>query len=207
VTSNQNLITGLDAHDIANSVIFNGDEYSMGSNGAYIPRTDPIVFLVPLPTSFLQSLPNPQSNITVPGGTGTGGGCINVDGPFGKAEAHLGPTILGAYGTTPTGLTDLFKYNPRCLKRDLNPWIMGKYNTYKNITEAVTNYTTVATFQAVLQSDSRYAFTIGNIGVHAGGHVGAGGDPMADQPSTPGDPLWFLHHAQIDRKAVGFPSH
>lgn len=22
---------------------------------------------------------------------------------------------------------------------------------------------------------------------------------MADQPSTPGDPLWFLHHAMIDR--------
>ena len=171
----------------------------MGSNGAYIPSTKDIVFTVPLPDAFLKSLPNPQVAITVPAGTGTGGGCISKDGPFGNAEAHLGPTILGAYGTTPTGLTGLFKYQPRCIKRDLNPFVTSNYATYKNITEAVTNYTNIGDFQAVLQSDSRYAFTIGNPGVHAAGHIGCGGDPMADQPSTPGDPMWFLHHAQMDR--------
>lgn len=95
-------------------------------------------------------------------------------------------------------MTDAFKYNPRCIKRDLNPYITKSSTTYRNITEAIVNYTKIGDFQGVLQSDSRYLFTVGNIGVHAGGHVGVGGDPMADQPSTVGDPLWFLHHAAID---------
>lgn len=68
---------GSTAMDPVGAEIFNGDPYSMGSNGAYIPNNKPIVFTVPLPDSFLQSLPNPQTNISVPAGTGTGGGCIN----------------------------------------------------------------------------------------------------------------------------------
>ncbi|KAB8349711.1 hypothetical protein FH972_023726 [Carpinus fangiana] len=185
---------GLDAAKPQDSEVFNGDPYSMGSNGAFEPRGE-VVFTIPLPSSFLSSLPNPQTNVSVPAGSGTGGGCISSEGPFGRQQAHLGPTILGAYGSIPTGPNNLFKYNPRCIKRDLNPYIMNKYTTYRNITQAITNYTTVGEFQAVVQSDSRYRLTIGNIGVHAGGHVGVGGDPMADQPSTPGDPIWFLHHA------------
>lgn len=187
-------VLGLDAQQPNASEIFNGDAFSMGSNGAYEPKPE-ITFTVPLPSNFLLSLPNPQTNVTIPAGSGTGGGCISPNGPFGQQLAHLGPTLLAAYGSTPTGPDDLFRYNPRCIKRDLNPYIMRKYSTYRNITEAVTNYSTIGEFQAIVQSDSRYIFTIGNIGVHAAGHVGCGGDPMADQPSTPGDPIWFLHHA------------
>lgn len=35
-------------------------------------------------------------------------------------------------------------------------------------------------------------------GVHGGGHISVGGD-MTDFFSSPGDPLFFVHHAQIDR--------
>jgi tyrosinase len=42
-------------------------------------------------------------------------------------------------------------------------------------------------------------FATGFYGVHAGGHFTFGGDPGGDIFSSPGDPLFFLHHAQIDR--------
>ena len=36
-------------------------------------------------------------------------------------------------------------------------------------------------------------------GVHGGGHLTIGGDPGADFYASPGDPAFYLHHAQIDR--------
>ena len=32
-----------------------------------------------------------------------------------------------------------------------------------------------------------------------GGHYGVGGDPEGDFIVSPGDPIFYLHHAQIDR--------
>lgn len=37
------------------------------------------------------------------------------------------------------------------------------------------------------------------IGVHGGGHYTLGGDPGRDVFSSPGDPTFYLHHANIDR--------
>lgn len=37
------------------------------------------------------------------------------------------------------------------------------------------------------------------IGVHGGGHYALGGDPGDDVYTSPGDPVFYLHHAQIDR--------
>jgi tyrosinase len=42
-------------------------------------------------------------------------------------------------------------------------------------------------------------FVTGYFGVHAGGHFWVGGDPGGDLYASPGDPYFFLHHAQIDR--------
>lgn len=36
-------------------------------------------------------------------------------------------------------------------------------------------------------------------GVHTAGHFTIGGDPGGDIFTSPGDPAFFLHHAQIDR--------
>lgn len=177
--------TGMTAPDPTHSEIFNGDPYSMGSNGAPILTNTSVVFNIPLPTSYLLSLPVPQTNVSTPPGSGTGGGCISPSGPFGTAQAHLGPTLMGAYlNRTPTGTQDAFRYNPRCIVRDLNSYITRHSTSYKNISEAIANYTDLSSFQAIVQSDTRYAFTARNVGLHAGGHVGVGGDPMADKPSS-----------------------
>lgn len=37
--------------------------------------------------------------------------------------------------------------------------------TYRNITETITNSSSIGLFQGLVQSDSRYKETIGNIGV------------------------------------------
>ena len=42
-------------------------------------------------------------------------------------------------------------------------------------------------------------FATGFYGVHTGGHFTIGGDPGGDIFTSPGDPAFFLHHAQIDR--------
>ena len=39
----------------------------------------------------------------------------------------------------------------------------------------------------------------GNIGVHGGGHFTVNGDPGGDLFTSPGDPVFHLHHAQVDR--------
>lgn len=43
------------------------------------------------------------------------------------------------------------------------------------------------------------AFQDGYFGVHAAGHFWVGGDPGGDLFTSPGDPYFWLHHAQIDR--------
>ena len=164
---------GLDYGHPEKSSMFNGDPYSMGSNGAYIPRSTPIVFKVPLNASILQNIGTGVTNLTIPANTGTGGGCL-TSGPFSQLQAHMGPNLLDAYGT-PVGLppaANPFTYNPRCIKRDINPWVSGLYTQYTNILNVLTNYNTVEFFQAKMQADSRYLFTAGDFGLHAGGPPG-----------------------------------
>lgn len=42
-------------------------------------------------------------------------------------------------------------------------------------------------------------FAIGFHGVHTAGHFTMAGDPSGDIFVSPGDPAFWLHHAQIDR--------
>lgn len=42
-------------------------------------------------------------------------------------------------------------------------------------------------------------FDAGEYGVHGGGHFTIGGDPGGDIYTSPGDPVFWLHHGQIDR--------
>jgi tyrosinase len=61
--------------------------------------------------------------------------------------------------------------------------------------ELITNRTDILSFQNRMQGD----FPASYLGVHAGGHFWIGGDPGGDLYASPGDPYFFLHHAQIDR--------
>ncbi|KAM5352194.1 hypothetical protein ACJ41O_004917 [Fusarium nematophilum] len=112
------------------------------------------------------------------------GGCI-VDGPFmkGKFAVNMGPGLTTAY-------------NPRCLTRDIAPEF-----AISKLSQAVVDWT--------LKAKDFYEFDIrveGGITVpehryHGGGHLGVGGDigEVGDVYSSPGDPLFFMHHANMDR--------
>jgi len=86
-------------------------------------------------------------------------------------------------------------YNPRCLKRDVSSWVSSRWTTDANSTSLIEQNPDIYWFQTVMQGD----FANGVYGVHTGGHFTIGGDPGGDLFTSPGDPAFFLHHAQIDR--------
>ncbi|KAI5798769.1 hypothetical protein FPQ18DRAFT_366119 [Pyronema domesticum] len=100
----------------------------------------------------------------------TGGGCI-TSGPFANLTLHLGP------GTN-------VENNPHCLTRDISPLVTNKALSF-------------AAVNATLDAADFCSFDI----AHGGVHLGIGGElgTIADVYSSPGDPLFYLHHAQMDR--------
>ncbi|KAJ0296938.1 hypothetical protein COL5a_010507 [Colletotrichum fioriniae] len=194
--TNSNLITratgtfpywewGFDVEDPAKSPVFDGSETSMGSNGAATEHQG---------MHLLQSF----TNTTIILEPGSGGGCVET-GPFSDMVVHVGPRLLWQYGTTtPLTVDKPTDDHPRCLKRDLNKHIASRYASLRNTTELILGNDNIEWFQAVMQGDDRY--TPGSeVGVHGGGHYTIGGDPGADPFISPGEPAFFLHHAQIDR--------
>ncbi|TAQ86703.1 hypothetical protein B7494_g4970 [Chlorociboria aeruginascens] len=152
------------------SPIFNGDDYSMGGNGEYIPHGD-YVF-------------NEQPPITLP--AGLGGGCVTT-GPFKDYVVNLGPIAMDDGSTV--GPDGGLGYNPRCMTRDVGPGVAMKY----------TNWTAVMANVGDFQSELQGRLGSGTIGVHGGGHYTIGGNPGGDIFVSPADPTFYLHHAQIDR--------
>ncbi|KAE8336756.1 hypothetical protein BDV24DRAFT_141215 [Aspergillus arachidicola] len=168
---------GLDAENPHLSVLFNGDEYSMGSNGAFIPNRDPAYW--------------PSIHEYIP--VGTGGGCV-YEGPFSNYTINMGPID----GAGQTAVNYRFEHHPHCLKRDINPTVTRASVTFRHITELILSYDTIEWFQGVMQKDPRFSVPSVPYGVHRGGHVGVG-MVMGDAAGSPGDPMFYLHHAQIDR--------
>ena len=121
---------------------------------------------------------------------GTGGGCV-WSGPFKDITLNMGPLDL----PNTNNVNSSFQYNPRCLKRDLNPFFSKNYNSYTNVTHTLLDYTTIGDFQNIFQG---YGSDTNKFGIHGGGHWATGGD-MADFHSSPTDPLFFLHHGMVDR--------
>jgi tyrosinase len=167
----------VDAQAPEKSEIFNGDEYSMGGNGEYIPgRADTYLGL---------------QDINFP--AGTGGGCV-YSGPFSNTTftTNLGP-IDSPYNNN---VVNQFDANPRCLVRDLNPWFAQKYLAPEKVADLVIGEDSVQYFQGLMQGyvgDNK-------LGVHGGGHwVGGGPSQLEDFHSSPNDPVFYIHHAQIDR--------
>ncbi|KAH6671794.1 tyrosinase [Halenospora varia] len=165
------------ANDPLNSPIFDGSDYSMSGNGAYEAH------------NCTNALPTGLNCIP----PGNGGGCIN-SGPFKNMVVNLGPVsptlaepeVVANNGTV---------YNPRCLKRDVSQWVSSRFTSDANSTTLINNNPDVYWFQTVMQGD----FASGEFGVHTGGHFTIGGDPGGDIFTSPGDPAFYLHHAQIDR--------
>ncbi|KAK3935751.1 hypothetical protein QBC46DRAFT_421335 [Diplogelasinospora grovesii] len=123
------------------------------------------------------------------GAGGTGGGCVKK-GPFANYTVNIGPVEAA----------DPLKYNPRCLKRDLNGDICSKWASLRNATDPILNSKNIEVFQAVLQADGRVpeARSLG-LALHGGGHYTISGDPGGDFYFSPLEPGFYLHHGQLDR--------
>ncbi|KAI1763534.1 Di-copper centre-containing protein [Hypoxylon sp. FL1150] len=167
------------ANDPASSPIFDGSAYSMSGNGEFIADKGPITL----------TLGDYAPVVLAPG---TGGGCV-TSGPFENMQVNLGPVALPLNNgsvLTGTGL----EYNPRCLKRDISATVNQLYANATSIVNLITQNNNIYDFQMVMQGVPGS----GSIGVHGGGHYTIGGDPADDVSTSPGDPVFYLHHGMID---------
>jgi len=102
----------------------------------------------------------------------TGKGCI-ADGPYRNWVLHVGPDML----TT-----------THCLARGFHE--DRRSNMTTSLVNVALSKPTFGEFIATLDLNSQ--------NIHAGGHYFVGGE-MGNAMSSPGDPIFYLHHAQLDR--------
>ncbi|KAL5338566.1 tyrosinase central domain protein [Aspergillus crustosus] len=122
---------------------------------------------------------------------GHGGGCITT-GPFTSWPVNLGPfSFSDAYAHAPLP-ENAFAYNPRCLQRNLQPAVLAAFNDGTAV-ERMLSAPDINGFLAVLDPS-----TPGVMGAHGGGHDSIG-PTMADVFASPQDPVFMLHHGNVDR--------
>ena len=155
--------------DPRKSKIFDGTPDSMGSNGESIPH------------SAVNTTALGRTRIVPPA---TGGGCV-TSGPFRDYVVNLGPASYEPKVGNGTGLD----YNPRCLKRDVSL-------EYANNTKP-TDVVALIGGNDDLEAFSHFFETLN--GLHASGHFTISGDPGNDLFVSAGDPIFYLHHGQVDR--------
>lgn len=129
---------------------------------------------------YINSTNDPSVSPHIPGKTG--GGCVQ-DGPFKNVKVNMGPK----YNLT---------YNPRCLTRDFSPYFASQTLNSSVVASALAGKT-FKDFDTFVQG----RFDIPDTTYHGGGHLSVGGDlgVMGDFYASPGDPLFYLHHANLDR--------
>ena len=110
---------------------------------------------------------------------GTGGGCIQ-DGPFKNLVIHL-------------GYENDASYHERCLSRNLRAQLAAVYLTPEKQAEVLA-LPDFESFAVMLEGE----LDTFNFCFHGGGHISVGGD-MDDMFVSAGDPIFYLHHANIDR--------
>jgi tyrosinase len=162
------------------SPLFNGDAYSLGGNGEYIPHDGPVI----VPPAGVGG-----GDIQLPAGVGSG----NVTtGPFANMTVNLGP--VGGLADTAAGPDGGLGYNPRHLKRDLGPAMNTRYANYTTVLHLLT----AKDIDAYRLVSEGVPYTV-EIGPHGGIHYTIGGDPGGDLFTSPGDPAFWTHHSQMDR--------
>ncbi|KAF8155716.1 tyrosinase [Crassisporium funariophilum] len=103
-------------------------------------------------------------------------GCV-PDGPFSTYTLRLGPGIM---------------VTEHCLTRGID----NKYKKYIT-SSAVANTTKSSTYE-LFRIELEGAPVTPHHKMHDGGHLAIGGE-MSNFYSSPGDPLFYLHHANLDR--------
>lgn len=167
------------ADNLRGSNIFNGDEYSMSSDG-YFTNNDPYV----LAPGF--SIPH-----------GSGGGCI-MSGPFKGWNYTMPPVDIGFLinGTAPPH--SVFNKVESCLTRDLNTFAAQTWTNYTAVQVAVES-PDLPTFDTLLNG----AFGGTQLGIHSGAHFIVG-PPASNIFVSAQDPIWYPLHAMLDRTYVSW---
>lgn len=150
----------------------------MSGNGVAVPHngTQKDVSLPSIPGTQVNYLP-----------AGTGGGCV-ITGPFANITVSFGPVsddLNAGLLNNPRN----FDYKPHCLRRDFGPDFFRAAVSADKVRDLLSS-PNATVFNGVLDASLQ--------ALHGGPHNGVGGE-MADLFSSVGDPLFFLHHAQIDR--------
>ncbi|KAL2149028.1 hypothetical protein VTH82DRAFT_1714 [Thermothelomyces myriococcoides] len=163
--------------DPRTAAVFDGGPHSLGGNGAFVPGRNGTVI----------SLPGGAPMVIPPA---TGGGCV-TRGPFreGIFEIRLGPVAF-----EPRGPDGGLGYNPRCLRRDLSPHF--SVGTRPSAVVALLDGCAAAGLGCLVGEMDAPGGVPG--GVHASGHWQVGPDAL-DVFASPSDPVFWLHHAQVDR--------
>lgn len=86
-------------------------------------------------------------------------------------------------------------YNPRCLKRDLTDEINQKFNNATSVLSVINKNHDVGALRIQMDGNA----TLGDLGIHGGGHFTIGGDPARDLFVSPAKPAFYLHHSMVDR--------
>ncbi|KAJ1323862.1 tyrosinase [Microdochium nivale] len=169
------------AQDPLGSPYFDGSDLSQGGNGEWAPHecTRPGSIAAPCISPVIE---------------GRGGGCV-TNGPYAGYQANLSTVEL--WFNYPNEITggEWLSYQPRCMRRDILPeytrrWaresrLLELFNTTDNQELAH-----IEGWQLALQGGTQQ---------HAVGHFTYGGDPGGDIYTSPNDPMFWLHHSQIDR--------
>jgi tyrosinase len=87
-------------------------------------------------------------------------------------------------------------YNPHCLTRDLAPYF-ASFTINSTMVARALAAPDFAQFDIVAEG----GISVPSMTYHGGGHLSVGGDlgVMGDVYASPGDPLFYLHHANMDR--------
>ncbi|KAJ5155321.1 hypothetical protein N7492_008124 [Penicillium capsulatum] len=161
--------------NLSESTLFDCSGSSLSGDGAYNPDE--------------QGLSGGGYNVP----RGSGGGCVTC-GPFKDIKIHMGP-----FSRDLTSVTEIpapgFDYHPRCLNRSLNNFVASNYNNATVVARLLAS-TDIVDFQTVM--DHWPPRPDGVFGVHGGGHYSVG-STMQDLFSSAQDPVFFLHHAMVDR--------
>jgi len=178
------------ADDPIQSPVFDGSDTSLSGNGV-AGCMNQTFYGIPTNQAPLIKIPK-----------GQGGGCVS-SGPFTNWPVNLGPVSSDLTCTPANPIANStdpnagLGYNPRCLKRDISSWTSSQWTNDASVVQLLQSMD-MRTFWSDMQGGTPL-FANNFMGVHTAGHFTVGGDPGSDFLTSPGDPYFFFHHAQIDR--------
>ncbi|KAI0976146.1 Di-copper centre-containing protein [Xylaria arbuscula] len=162
--------------DPSKSPLFDGTSTSFSGDGSFVAHNGSV---------------NGNGYVFIP--SGKGGGCV-TSGPFVDYTINLGPVDPIQDGIEP--VADPLEYNPHCLSRDLSSFTAMHWLTIQNILNVTTGRASGSVYD--FQNELQGRFTDGFLGLHTAGH-GVMGGVSGDLFGSPVDPVFFLHHAMVDR--------